>query len=228
MLGDRVERRRMSDVAFDRICDAIVTGELAPGSKVRDSDLADQLGLSRTPVREALARLIDTGLVEAKPAAFTRITPLDRADVESTLAVLEVLDQLAVRTGVPNLTADMIALMRTANDDLAQAIKADNIGAALAADDILHGVIVDAAGNPLLKRLIQQVHPQIHRIYYRKFSSLRGWQDALEHHNNLIRLCAAGDSDAAAEISSQHRRFLGGLIGELFDIDEHSSAAPSR
>ncbi len=218
----------MSDVAFDRICDAIVTGELAPGSKVRDSDLADQLGLSRTPVREALARLIDTGLVEAKPAAFTRVAPLHRADVESTLAVLEVLDQLAVRTGVPNLTPDMIALMRTANDDLAQAIRCEDIAAALAADDILHGVIVDAAGNPLLKRLIQQVHPQIHRIYYRKFSSLRGWQDALEHHDNLIRLCAAGDSDAAADISSQHRRFLGGLIGELFDIDEHSSAGSPR
>lgn len=216
----------MSDVAFDRICDAIVTGELAPCSKVRDSDLADQLGLSRTPVREALARLIDTGLVEAKPAAFTRISPLHRADVERTLAVLEVLDQLAVKTGVPNLTADMITLMRTANDDFARAIKADDIGAALAADDILHGVIVDAADNPLLKRLIQQVHPQIHRIYYRKFSSLRGWQDAIDHHDNLIGLCATGDGAAAAEISSHHRRFLGGLIGELFDTDEDSTAAP--
>jgi len=217
----------MSDVAYDRICDAIVTGQLPPGSKVRDSDLADQLGLSRTPVREALARLVDTGLIEAKPAAFTRVTPLHRADVESTLAVLEVLDQLAVKTGVPNLTAETIAVMRTANDDLAHAIRADNIGAALAADDILHGVIVDAADNPLLKRLIQQIHPQIHRIYHRKFSSLRGWQDAIEHHDNLIRLCAAGDGDAAAEISSQHRRFLGGLIGELFDIDENSSTTTS-
>lgn len=118
----------------------------------------------------------------------------------------------------------MIDVMRTANDDLAQAIKTDNIGAALAADDTFHGVIVDAAGNPLLKRLMHQVHPQIHRIYYRKFSSLRGWQDAIEHHDNLITLCAARDEAAAAEISSQHRRFLGGLIGELFDIDESTSA----
>ncbi|MBP2202406.1 DNA-binding GntR family transcriptional regulator [Rhodococcus percolatus] len=225
MLRDNpVERPRMSDVAFERICDAIVTGELAPGSKVKDSELAEHLGLSRTPVREALTRLIDTGLVEAKPAAFTRITPLNRADVEATLAVMEVLDQLAVKTGVPNLTDDMIDVMRTANDDLAQAIKTDNIGAALAADDTFHGVIVDAAGNPLLKRLMHQVHPQIHRIYYRKFSSLRGWQDAIEHHDNLITLCAARDEGAAAEISSQHRRFLGGLIGELFDIDESTSA----
>ncbi|WP_345494050.1 GntR family transcriptional regulator [Nocardia callitridis] len=216
----------MSDVAFERICDAIVTGELAPGAKVKDSELAEHLGLSRTPVREALTRLIDTGLVEAKPASFTRITLLNRADVEATLAVMEVLDQLAVKTGVPNLTDDMIDVMRTANDDLAQAIKTDNIGAALAADDTLHGVIVEAAGNPLLKRLIQQVHPQIHRIYYRKFSSLRGWQDALDHHNNLIELCAKRDSEAAAEISSHHRRFLGGLIGELFDIDESTTDAP--
>lgn len=90
----------MSDIALERIREAIVTGELAPGSKIKDSELAEYLGLSRTPVREALARLVDTGLVEAKPGAYTRITTLDRGDVEATLAVIEALDQLAVVTEV--------------------------------------------------------------------------------------------------------------------------------
>lgn len=110
----------MSDIAFDRIRDAIVTGELEPGAKIKDSELAEYLGLSRTPVREALARLVDTGLVEAKPAAYTRITTLDRADVDTTLAVIEALDQLAVTSAVPHLTDEMIATMRAANKDFAK------------------------------------------------------------------------------------------------------------
>ena len=110
--GKPVERARMSDIALERIREAIVTGELAPGSKIKDSELAEYLGLSRTPVREALARLVDTGLVEAKPGAYTRITTLDRGDVEATLAVIEALDQLAVVTAVPNLTDEMIGAMR--------------------------------------------------------------------------------------------------------------------
>src|SRR3989304_5916522 len=106
--GKPVERARMSDIALERIREAIVTGELAPGSKIKDSELAEYLGLSRTPVREALATLVATGLVEAKPGAYTRIPPLDRGDVEATLAVIEALDQLAVVTAVPNLTDEMI------------------------------------------------------------------------------------------------------------------------
>lgn len=75
----------------------------------------------------------------------------------------------------------------------------------------------------MLKRLIHQVHPQIHRIYYRKFSSLLGQQDSIDHHNELIELCAARDGAAAAKLSAQHHRHLGGLIGELFDADEFAT-----
>src|SRR6476620_6072388 len=141
MLQDwSVERPRMSDVAYERIRQAIVTGELEPGTKIKDSELAVRLGLSRTPVREAIARLADTGLVEAKPGVYTMVTTLNRADVEATLSVVEVLDQLAVRTAVPNLTTADITTMRQANTRFAAAVKKNDTQAALAADDTLHGV----------------------------------------------------------------------------------------
>lgn len=222
--GTPVERTRLSDIALERIRDAIVTGELAPGSKIKDSELAQYLGLSRTPVREALARLVDTGLIEAKPGAYTRITSLERGDVEATLAVMEALDQLAVISAVPNLTGEMIGAMRSANKDFARAVAQDETIAALAADDRLHGVLIEAAANPLLKKLIDQVRPQLHRIYYRKFSSLLGGRDTIDHHNKLIELCAKHDAHSAARLSAEHRRYLGGLIGELFDADEFAVA----
>jgi DNA-binding GntR family transcriptional regulator len=212
-----VDRQRLSDIAFARLRHAIVTGELPPGMKLKDSELAESLGLSRTPVREALARLVDAGLVESKPGAHTRVTALSRADVESTLSVLEVLDRLAVSTAVPRLTRHDLVAMRDAQREFRAAVKRKDVAGALEADGVFHGVIMGAAGNPLLSRLVEMVHPQVERIVHRKFASLLGGRDTVEHHNRLLELSAAGDAERAAALSAAHWRYLGGLIGELFD-----------
>jgi DNA-binding GntR family transcriptional regulator len=210
----------MSNVAYDRLRDAIVRGELHPGEKIKDSELAARMGLSRTPVREALTRLVDTGLVEAKPGVYTRITTLNRDDVAATLAVLRSLDELAVRTGVPNLTKRDLAAMRRANQRFSTAVEQKKVIEAFHADDDFHGIVIGAANNPVLSRVIEQLHPQIHRILYRKFSSLLGGRDTIDHHAELIELCARGDATAAATLSSDHWSRLGGLINELFESNE--------
>lgn len=224
MLDSPVERRRLSDIAYERLRNAIVTGELPPGEKVRDAQLSARLGLSRTPVREALARLVDSGLVEAKPGVHTRVSSLSRQDVENTLSVLQALDQLAVQTAVPRLTPADIDAMRAAQEDFAEASRREDVVAALAADDEFHGVVIRAADNPVLARLIDQIHPMVHRVLYRKFSSIMGGQDTIGHHEHLVALCAAGDADEAAIVSADHWRHLGGLIGELFDAEEFTDA----
>jgi DNA-binding GntR family transcriptional regulator len=197
--------------------DAIVRGELAPGEKVRDTEIATSLGLSRTPVREAMSRLVDAGLLESKAGAYTRVTTLRRTDAEASLAVLQALDQLAVRAGAPRLTAQDLRRMSAANRDFARAVEQHSPAKALDADDALHGILVERADNPLLTRLIEQMHPQIHRILFRKFSTLMGGRDTIDHHERLIKLCEAGEFDTAVEVSAAHWERLGGLIGAFFD-----------
>jgi DNA-binding GntR family transcriptional regulator len=203
--------------AYEVLRDAIVRGDLLPGEQVKDGEIAKQLGLSRTPVREAIARLIDAGLLESKAGAYTRVTDIRREDAEASLAVLRALDQLAVQVGAPRLTERHLQRMRKANREFAKAVAQQNAGKALDADDAFHGVFIEVAGNPLLTRLINQLHPQIHRILFRKFSTLMGGRDTIDHHDRLIALCEAGDFDAAVEISGAHWQRLGGLIGMLFD-----------
>ncbi|MFJ4978264.1 GntR family transcriptional regulator [Streptomyces coeruleorubidus] len=223
-LDSPVSRRLLSDEVFHRLRDSIVRGELAPGEKVKDSELAERLGLSRTPVREALARLADSGLVEAKPGVYTRITTLNRRDVEKTLAVLRSLDQLAVETAVPVMTEQDLQDMRQANRDFERAVAANDTEAALAADDRFHAVPIAAADNPVLSRIVEQLHPQIHRILYRKFSTLLGGRNTIEHHDELITVCAGGDARAAAELSGHHWSELGGHINRLFDTNQFTDA----
>ncbi len=215
-----VSRRLLSDEVFDRLRDAIVQFELLPGEKIKDTELAERFRLSRTPVREALNRLIDTGLVEAKPGVYTRISPLDRADAERTLAVLRALDTLAVETAVPRMTAADLDEMRAANREFEQAVETEDILTALRADDRFHAVPLRVADNPVLSRIIEQLHPQLHRILYRKFSTLLGGRDTIEHHDAFIKLCSSGDAAAAARESGQHWERLGGHINELFDNNQ--------
>ena len=222
-LDSPVSRRLLSEEVFHRLRDSIVRGELAPGEKVKDAELAERLGLSRTPVREALARLVDSGLVEAKPGVYTRITTLNRRDVENTLAVLRSLDHLAIETAVPLLTKRDIDRMRQANRDFEHAVAADDPVAALEADDRFHAVPLATADNPVLDRVVEQLHPQIHRILYRKFSTLLGGRNTVEHHERLVALCARADARAAADLSSRHWSELGGHIGRLFETNELSA-----
>ncbi|MFE4758190.1 GntR family transcriptional regulator [Streptomyces mirabilis] len=219
-LDSPVSRRLLSDEVFHRLRDSIVRGELAPGEKVKDGELAERLGLSRTPVREALTRLADIGLVEAKPGVYTRITTLNRRDVEKTLAVLHSLDQLALETAVPVMTEQDYTRMRKANRDFERAVAANDITAALEADDRFHAVPIAAADNPVLSRIVEQLHPQIHRILYRKFSTLLGGRNTIEHHDQLIDMCVGGDARAAAELSGDHWSELGGHINRLFDTNQ--------
>jgi DNA-binding GntR family transcriptional regulator len=215
-----VRRELYSSEAYEILRDAIIKGELEPGEQIRDTELASTMGLSRTPVREAVSRLIDAGLIETKPGVYTRVTTLNRRDVTAALDVLRVLDDLVVREAVPRLTEPDIRRMRKANERFGVAVERTAVADALAADDAFHGVLIAAADNAVLGRVIGQIHPQIHRILYRKFSTLLGGRDTVEHHNQLIELCSAGDTDEAAESSGAHWRRLGGLVNSLFDGDE--------
>lgn len=123
------------------------------------------------------------------------------------------------------MTEQDLERMREANRDFERAVAANDITAALAADDRFHGIPIAAADNPVLSRIFEQLHPQIDRILYRKFSTLLGGRNTIEHHDDLIAVCAGGDARAAAELSGHHWSELGGHINQLFDTNQFAEAA---
>src|ERR1700710_337518 len=95
-----VARDLLRDQALRRIRSAIVLGDLEPGAVIKDAHLAAQLGLSVAPVRAALARRAEEGLVEAKPQSHTRVTPMDLRQVRDAAVVVGAMHELAVRAAV--------------------------------------------------------------------------------------------------------------------------------
>ena len=197
-----VGRVLLRDVALGRIREAIVTGELAPGAVVKDAELAARLGLSVAPVRAALARLVDEGLVESKPQSRTRVTALVPARVRDAAVVVRAMHELATREAVPRLTADDVAGMHAANDRFRAALAAADVDAATAADDDLHGVLLARCGNAAVLATVDRFTPAIRRLERLRFGTDGGHPSA-ELHDRLIAACAAPDVDAAVATTTE-------------------------
>ncbi|CBG75613.1 conserved hypothetical protein [Streptomyces scabiei 87.22] len=160
------------------------------------------------------------------PSASASAAP--RCARRSPGAVLRSLGRLALETAVPVMTGHDFRRMREANRDFERAVAANDTGAALDADDRFHAVPIAAADNPVLSRIVERLHPQIHRILHRKFSTLLAGRNTIEHHDELIEVCAEGDARSAAELSGRHCSELGGHVNQLFDTDQFAEAATDR
>ncbi|MCI2238234.1 GntR family transcriptional regulator [Paenibacillus sp. TRM 82003] len=190
-------RDLLRDRVHASLRDAIVDGTLAPGEQLRDADLEAWLGVSRTPIREALQRLEQAGLVTTRPGRSTTVTPIDSEATRHARQLAAGLQELAVRLAVPHLTGEDVTTMREANSRFAAALAAQDTAAALTADDDFHAVALRAAGNPLVRAHFEQVSPLLRRVELRRFGSRAG-HASVEQHERVVEACAAGDVEAAA------------------------------
>ncbi|WP_329216120.1 GntR family transcriptional regulator [Streptomyces sp. NBC_01485] len=211
-----VRRTLLRDRAYETIRDAIVAGDIAPGAVVRDAELAERLGLSRAPVREAFSRLVDEGLLESKPQSYTRVTPVVAGDVRDAAAVVGAMHELATRVAVPRLFAADVEAMRTANERFTAAVTAGDVDAALRADDELHDILVRAAGNRAAAATIARYTPLIRRLERRRFGE-GGTCRSAGLHGRLIEACADGDATEAVRVTAEIWRTLAELA-DLVDL----------
>ena len=211
---DKLDTASLRQRVYQALQDAIVCGDLAPGERLRDHALAARLGVSRTPVREALQRLEDEGLVATAPRASTRVTPLDARGAREAFPVVAALHALAARLGVPHVTARHLASMRRANADLARHIAAPgaaSVFAAIQADDRFHAALLDAAGNREVPRALERVMPLVRRLEFAQFGSLAG-RKSVQQHEAIVAACAQGDAAEAAALVEENWLSLGRLI----------------
>jgi DNA-binding GntR family transcriptional regulator len=214
-----ISRGLLRENAYQSIRDAIVDGTLVPGERLNDAELAQWLGVSRTPVREALARLEEAGLVQTKPGRYTMVSPLDVRAARAAQSVTAAMHELAVREAVPHMSADEIQAMRTANARFAEALRADDVDAAIAADDEFHGIAVTASANLALRSVVDQFTPVLRRLERLRFSSLDG-RASVALHDRIITLCEAGDADGAAAAARDNWMSL----EQVFDLEADGRA----
>lgn len=197
--GPTVSRNLLRDDVYLRLRDAIVDGTLAPGEQLKDGELAEWLGVSRTPVREALLKLATSGLVVALPGRSTTVSALDGRAVRDARDVLAAMHALAVRETAGRLGPEQLDAMRAANRRFGDALASGDVIGALDADEDLHRVPIDALGNRALEAVVAQFDPLVRRAERARFTS--DGRRSVEQHDELIRRMAEGDVDGAAAVA---------------------------
>lgn len=200
-------RTLLRDDVHRRIRDAIVRGELQPGEKLRDGELGEWLGVSRTPIREALLKLSEAGLVTAKPGRETIVSPEDPVVLDHARTLAAELHALSARLAAPHAAADDAAVsrLRSANERLRTATDPE---AAITADTDVHDVVVGLSGNPLLPGQLDTLVPVLLRAEYLHFDAETVATSARQH-DAIIDALVAGDTDRAASLSRDNWLSLG-------------------
>ncbi|OLT53559.1 GntR family transcriptional regulator [Cellulosimicrobium sp. CUA-896] len=194
-------RRLLRDDVYRRLRDAIIDGTFEPGEQLRDGELAAWLGVSRTPVREALLRLASSGLVVARPGRSTVVSELDPRALREARDVVAAMHRLAVGEAVPLLTDADLNAMSDAARRFAAAVEAGDVDAAVVADDALHGIPVEVAGNRAVADVLEQYTPLLRRAERLRFAAPDA-QESIARHDELIRLCRARDAVGAAAVAA--------------------------
>ncbi|KJQ56103.1 GntR family transcriptional regulator [Microbacterium sp. SA39] len=194
-----VDRSLLRDDVFRRLRDAIIDGTFLPGEQLKDGDIAEWLGVSRTPVREALLRLGASGLVVAKPGRSTTVSTIDPKAVRDARDVVAAMHVLAVREMAGNATDAELDRMRNANRRFAKALTKDDIAAAMDADEEFHRVPVAVLGNDAIASVLDLFGPVVRRAERARFAV--DGQASLERHEQLITLLSDGNVEGASDLT---------------------------
>jgi DNA-binding GntR family transcriptional regulator len=227
-----VPRQTLREQVYATLLDAIVSGTLPPDSRLRDGDLAAELHVSRTPVREALQRLEDEGLVQTVPGSQTRVTPLRESDAGEAVPVVAALHALAARHALPLLSSDDLSQLREANARFAAALEQGHTSGALAADDAFHAVFVTRADNGELQRSLQRLLPRVRRLELARFRAVVG-RDSVAQHEAIISAAVSGETRRTGDLVEENWLTLGRLLAGTFSLpgsfpDQHVDEEEKR
>lgn len=189
-------RRLIRDEVFQRLLDAIVGGDLLPGEQLYDAEIERWVGVSRTPVREALNQLAAMGLVEILPQRRTRVTPIDPERLRQLIGTVGVLIAGAVRDATPLLTDDDREVLRSAADGEA----ATAVRTGLSADGFV-GVFVRRLDNGTIARLLKRHLPEVQRAL-NAVPTESAFEKARASIKSLVDAAIAGKADKAARAAS--------------------------
>lgn len=185
---------------------ALVSGELAPGDRIGQEQIAASLGISLAPVREALATLEQEGQVTYRPRRGYFVTELDVADLVEIYELRALLEERAARRTLPRLDADAIERIDLAARDCAEAAAAEDVVAELEANRRFHFAILESEEQPHTLRLIRLLwdSTETYRAHYYNAPEARG--ESLRAHDRILVAVRAADADRLVAELDAHRR----------------------
>ena len=196
--------RTASAAAADLIRQAIVDGRVLPGQRLKEEELAQQLGISRTPIREALLVLQTEGLLEATPNRGATVRSYDPAELEEMYDLRALLESHAARRAATRVTAAQLEELRASCDRFAALLGGDDLPALVAENGFFHDTILAAAESERLSGMVRQVVAM--PLVYKSYVWYSPAQASASHHYHLqlVKALERADGERAEIVMREH------------------------
>ena len=196
----------LRDVVFNTLRQAILRGEMEPGERLMEIQLAQKLGVSRTPIREAIRKLELEGLVIMIPRKGAEVAHITEKDMRDVLEVRCTLEELAVALACKNVTPERIMDLRAANKVFESAIVSKDVVNIVDADVQFHDTIYAMTDNDRLIQIINKLREQMYRYRLEYVKDARTHSILINEHNDIIQKLADKDVEGAKMFMRQHIR----------------------
>lgn len=194
----------LREVIFNTLREAIIVGELKPGERLMEVQLADKMGVSRTPVREAIRKLELDGLVEMLPRKGAHVADLSVKDIMDVLEVRSTLDGLASSLSASRITEDEVKELKHIQGQFVNYVEKDNLQGSIKKDVEFHDIIYRSSRNDKLMQITSNLREQIQRfrvIYLKDYSSTR---ELIKEHAEICDAIAGRDPESARRAAQKH------------------------
>ncbi|MDE6530201.1 MAG: GntR family transcriptional regulator [Lachnospiraceae bacterium] len=194
----------LRDVVFKTLRKAILLGELEPGERLREIQLAERMGVSRTPIREAIRMLELEGLVVMKPRCGAEVSQITAKGLKDVLEVRTALEELAIKLACDRITREQLERLKTTMEEFEKAIHSKKEVKIAEADVRFHDIIVEASGNDRLMQMTSNLSEQFYRYRYEYVKDAGRHEELIEEHRNMVESIVRKDKQKAAEIMRLH------------------------
>lgn len=200
----RITRVTLHDAVLNQVRDMIIEGQLTPGSRINEGQLGASLGVSRTPLREAIKTLASEGLVEIIPAKGAIVRRFTEKDIREILEVLKALEQSAALLACARAPDAEIAKIRALHEAMLGFYKARNRMSYFKLNQEIHSALVHAAGNAMLAQTHETLQARIKRIRFVGHEGPDRWSAAVAEHEEMIVALEARDAARLEEVVGRH------------------------
>jgi len=199
-----IRRTALHDTLVNRLRDMIIEGHLSPGTRLNEGQLGQMLGVSRTPLREAIKYLASEGLVELVPSRGAVVKRFGAKDVQDMLLVLGTLEELAAKLACTIASDEDIAGIRSLHDRMVQHYKAGDRLEYYKLNQNIHTAIVALSGNAPLAEIHAMLQTRLKRIRFIGHEGPEKWAAAVAEHEEMIEALEARNQQRLAAVLGRH------------------------
>ena len=210
----------LRDVVFNTLRKAILRGELKPGERLMEIQLANKLGVSRTPIREAIRKLELEGLVLMIPRKGAEVAQITEKNMQDVLEVRKALEELSVQLACERITPEQVEEMKMAAEDFRKVLKSGYVTKIAEADVKFHDIIFAATNNQRLITLLNNLREQMYRFRVEYLKQKECYPQLLEEHDKLIALISGGEVEEACELMGCHIDNQASTVSDVIRRDQ--------